>query len=212
MTDSTPITVSIVEDNRGTRNTISSILRKSEGIQCVSVHETGEDALENIPKYQPRVVLMDINLPGMSGIECVARLKQKLPETEVLMITAYEDPEPIFDCLRAGASGYLLKTVPLTEVVEAIHRSTQGGVPMSASVARRLIGFFNEPQKSSSEVEALSNREREVLEFLAQGFYDKDIADKLGISIGTVRNHLQRMYRKLHVRSRTEAVLKFLGK
>jgi DNA-binding NarL/FixJ family response regulator len=209
---STPITVSIVEDNRGTRNTLSSLLRKSGGINCVSVHGTGEEALQGIPKHRPSVVLMDINLPGMSGIECVVRLKQMLPETEILMITAYEDPELIFDSLRAGASGYLLKTMPLTEVVDAIHQIIEGGVPMSASVARRLIGYFNEPPKSDPAVESLSTREREILDYLSQGFYDKDISDKLGITVGTVRNHLQRMYRKLHVRSRTEAVLKFLGK
>jgi DNA-binding NarL/FixJ family response regulator len=208
----TPINVSIVEDNRGTRNTLSSLLKKSGGIHCVSVHETGEEALQGIPKHKPSVVLMDINLPGMSGIECVVRLKQVLPETEILMITAYEDPELIFDSLRAGASGYLLKTMPLTEVLDAIHQITKGGVPMSASVARRLIRYFNEPPKSDPDVETLSAREREILDYLAQGFYDKDISDKLGITIGTVRNHLQRMYRKLHVRSRTEAVLKYLGK
>lgn len=205
------ITVSIVEDNRGTRNSLAQLLRTTSGIQCVSVHANGEDALAEVPKLQPRVLLMDINLPGMSGIECVARLKPDLPNTQVLMLTVYEDQEQIFNSLRAGATGYLLKTTPLEQVTTAIEELAQGGAPMSASIARKVVNFFNKQAPSSPKMENLTPREREILDLLAKGYPNKDIADRLCLSHGTIRNHLDRIYRKLHIQSRTEAVLKYLG-
>ena len=210
--DSTPlITVSIVEDNQGMRESLAALLQKIPGISCVSTHGSAEEALIEIPKRQPRVVLMDINLPGLSGIDCVARLKPQLPNSDLLMLTVHEDTEAIFKSLRAGATGYLLKTAPLKEIVSGVQDITQGGVAMSAAIARRMIQHFNEQPKSTPEVEKLTPREQEILEFLAKGLYNKEIADRLSVTAGTVRNHLQRMYRKLHVTSRTEAVLKYLG-
>ncbi len=211
-TPAPPITVSIVEDNSGMRDSLAALLEKVPGMRCVSTHGSAEEALERLPEVQPRVVLMDINLPGMSGIECVARLKAKLPNSDLLMLTVHEDTEAIFKSLRAGATGYMLKTAPLKEIVSGVQDITQGGVAMSAAIARRMIQHFNEQPKSTPEVEKLTPREQEILEFLSRGLYNKEIADRLSITTGTVRNHLQRMYRKLHVTSRTEAVLKYLGR
>jgi DNA-binding NarL/FixJ family response regulator len=205
-----PIRVSIVEDNRGTRESLAELLSRSPALQCVGAHPDGEQALERIPVEQPDVVLMDINLPGMSGIECVGRLKERLPKLQVLMLTTYEESDLIFDSLRKGASGYLLKNMPAAEVLQAVEQVHAGGAPMSMQVARKVVSHFQQIKQPASEVEKLTKREQEILALLAQGYLYKEIADQLAISTNTVRAHLHTIYEKLHVQSRTQAVVKFL--
>lgn len=204
------ITVSIVEDNRDTRDTLAALLHGATTLRCLSTYATGEKALIGIPAENPDVALVDINLPGMSGIECVAKLKAKLPQLHVLMLTTYEESDLIFDSLRAGANGYLLKSMPPDELIAAFEEVQAGGAPMSMQIARKVVQHFHRAQSSDAEVEKLSPREYEVLALLAQGRLYKEIADQLGISLGTVRTHQRRIYEKLHVQSRTEATLKFL--
>jgi DNA-binding NarL/FixJ family response regulator len=206
------ITVSIVEDNRGTRESLRELFGRAKGLRCVGMHANGEDALLRIPEENPDVVLMDINLPGMSGIECVTRLKGKMPKTQVLMLTTYEESDLIFDSLRGGASGYLLKNMPAAELLQAVEQVHCGGAPMSMQIARKVVAHFQQIKRPSSEVEKLTKREHEILGLLAKGFLYKEIADQLGISLSTVRAHLHTVYEKLHVQSRTEAVVKFLGR
>jgi DNA-binding NarL/FixJ family response regulator len=209
-----PITVSIVEDNEQLRVTLARVIARSEGFECLSQHASAEAALENLPKEKPNVVLMDINLPGMNGVECVQKLKQLLPGTQVMMLTAYEDTENIFNSLAAGASGYMLKRTPRAELLEAIREVQRGGSPMTTHIARKVVQSFLKPvgaPPAANEVtEDLSAREKEVLDLLSQGFMYKEIADKLGISFETVRTYIRRIYEKLHVRTRTEAVAKAL--
>ena len=205
------IRVSIVEDNRGTRESLTELLTRAPALRFVSAHPSGEEALQKIPADVPDVVLMDINLPKMNGIECVARLKQQLPKTQVLMLTTYEEGDLIFDSLRKGASGYLLKNMPPTELIQAIEQVHAGGAPMSMQIARKVVNHFQQIKRPASEMEQLTKREHEILALLAKGFLYKEIADQLGISLSTVRAHLHTVYEKLHVQSRTEAVVKFLG-
>jgi DNA-binding NarL/FixJ family response regulator len=205
------IRVSIVEDNRGTRESLTELLTRAPALRFVSAHPSGEEALEQIPADAPDVVLMDINLPRMNGIECVAQLKQRLPKTQVLMLTTYEEGDLIFDSLRKGASGYLLKNMPPAELVQATEQVHAGGAPMSMQVARKVVTHFQQIKQPKSEMEQLTKREHEILALLAKGFLYKEIADQLGISLSTVRAHLHTVYEKLHVQSRTEAVVKFLG-
>ena len=205
------ISVSIVEDSRGTRESLSELLKRSPGLRCVGAYANGEQALRELPGQVPDVVLMDINLPGMSGIECVARLKEKAPKTQVLMLTTYEEGDLIFESLRAGASGYLLKNMPPSELVHAVEQVHAGGSPMSMHIARKVVSHFQRIKQPSSEMETLTKREQEILALLAKGFLYKEIADQLGISLSTVRAHLHTVYEKLHVQSRTEAVVKYLG-
>lgn len=207
-----PISVSIVEDSRGTRESLSELLKRSPGLRCVGAYPNGESALRELPEQTPDVVLMDINLPGMSGIECVARLKEKAPKTQVLMLTTYEEGDLIFESLRAGANGYLLKNMPPSELVHAVEQVHAGGSPMSMHIARKVVSHFQQIKQPSSEMEKLTKRELEILALLAKGFLYKEIADQLGISLSTVRAHLHTVYEKLHVQSRTEAVVKYLGK
>jgi len=207
-----PIKVSLVEDNDGMRETFAALLNDAPGLRCVSAHPTGEDAVLRIPQEQPDVALVDINLPGMSGIECVAKLKAQLPNLQVLMLTRYEQSDLIFNSIRAGASGYLLKKTPPAELISAIEQVHGGGAPMSMQIARKVIDHFRQIQRPASDVEKLTPREQEILELLSKGCYYKEISDKLGITMNTVRTHLQHIYEKLHVQSRTAAVLKFLGR
>jgi DNA-binding NarL/FixJ family response regulator len=207
-----PISVCIVEDSRGTRESLSELLKRSPGLRCVGAYPNGESALRDLPEPGPDVVLMDINLPGMSGIECVARLKEKAPKTQVLMLTTYEEGDLIFESLRAGANGYLLKNMPPRELVNAVEQVHAGGSPMSMHIARKVVSHFQQIKQPSSEMEKLTKRELEILALLAKGFLYKEIADQLGISLSTVRAHLHTVYEKLHVQSRTEAVVKYLGK
>ncbi len=205
------IRVSIVEDNRGTRESLSELLGLAPTLRCVGAHSNGEEALREIPAEQPDVVLMDINLPGMSGIECVARLKERLPDTQVLMLTTYDENDLIFDSLRRGASGYLLKNMPPSELIQAVEQVHSGGAPMSMQIARKVVNHFQQIKQPSSEVEQLTKREQEILALLAKGYLYKEIADHLAITLSTVRAHLHTIYEKLHVQSRTQAVVKFLS-
>ena len=201
--------VAIVEDNKTIRESLAEFVQTDSECRCVCACATGEDALKIIPKHNPDIVLMDVQLPNMSGIECCAQLKELLPSAQIIMVTVYEDTERIFKALRAGACGYLLKRCTPEELILAIREVKLGGAPMSREIARKVIASFREPLAAAKEVEDLSPREREILELLAQGFSNKKIADRMGVTDGTVRWHLRHVYHKLHVRSRTEAALKF---
>lgn len=205
-----PITVSIVEDNEQLRGTLARVIGRAEGFRCLSHYGDAESALEGLPKDKPEVVLMDINLPGMNGVECVRRLKQLAPETMVVMLTVYEDTENIFNALAAGAAGYLLKRTKSAELLEAIREVHRGGSPMTTHIARKVTQSFQRAGPSTQATENLSEREQEVLDCLSQGFLYKEIAEKLGISYETVHTYIRRIYEKLQVRTRTEAVAKFL--
>lgn len=205
-----PINVSIVEDNEQLRVTLARVLNRAEGVKCISHYGSAEAALEGIPKDKPDVVLMDINLPGINGVECVRQLKPMLPGTQMMMLTVYEDTENIFNALTAGAAGYLLKRTKSTELLDAIHEVHRGGSPMTTHIARKVIQSFQRKGPSQQPAENLSQREQEVLDCLAQGLIYKEIADKLGISYETVHTYIRRIYEKLQVRTRTEAVAKFL--
>jgi DNA-binding NarL/FixJ family response regulator len=202
-------TVGIVEDDTLLRSTLKRLVGEADGFRCVATCATGEEALQKLPALQPQVVLMDLNLPQMSGIECIRRLKESLPATQIIVLTVYEDSEHIFRALKAGASGYLLKRSEPEEVLDAIKDAREGGAPMSSQIARRVVHSFHEPAQSNADVK-LTERENEILSFLSKGFANKEIADKLEISVPTVRTHLRHIYEKLHVRSRTEAIVKYL--
>jgi len=204
------ITVSIVEDNDQLRGTLARVINRAEGFRCLSQYPDAEAAVEALPRDRPDVVLMDINLPGMNGVECVRRLKQLAPDSLVIMLTVYEDTENIFNALAAGASGYLLKRTPRAEVLDAILEVLRGGSPMTAHIARKVVQSFQQTGASSRPTESLSPREQEVLDCLSKGFLYKEIADKLGIGYETVHTYIRRIYEKLQVRTRTEAVAKFL--
>ena len=206
-----PITVSIVEDQEPLQNTLSRVLNRAEGFKCISTYGSAEAALEGLPKDAPEVVLQDINLPGMNGVECARKLKEIAPKIQVIMLTVYEDTENIFNALAAGASGYLLKRTSSAELLESIREVHRGGSPMTAHIARKVVqSFQREKSAAAAATEDLSPREREVLDCLSQGFLYKEIAEKLGISYETVHTYIRRIYEKLQVRTRTEAVAKFL--
>ena len=201
--------IAIVEDNRLIRESLVDYVQTDPEFQCVCACATAEEALKIIPRHQPEIVLMDIQLPNLSGIECTARLKQLLPSVRIMMVTVYEDTDRIFKALRAGACGYLLKCCSPDELVSAVREVREGGAPMSREIARKVIASFQEPAAAAANVEELSPREREILELLAAGHANKQIANRLNLTESTVRWHLWHVYNKLHVRSRTEAVLKF---
>jgi DNA-binding NarL/FixJ family response regulator len=203
--------VSIVEDDRTTRESLIALIEHANDLEIQSAFPSTEHALRELPKRPPDVLLVDINLPGRSGIECVAEMKSIHPKLNVLMLTTYEDTENIFDSLRAGASGYLLKRARASEIITAIKDVADGGSPMTAAIARKVVQHFH-AAKPAREIATLTPREHEILTLLADGLHYKEIADKLSISTGTVRVHLHTIYGKLHVQSRTEAVVKFLGR
>lgn len=203
-------TVAIVEDNRDFRATLAHYLDDAPGYRCVCACGTSEEALQKIPRLLPEVVLMDIHLPSMSGVDCTRRLKALCPSVQILILTVYEDNERIFGALKAGAGGYLLKRADPADILRAIQEVKQGGAPMSSQIARRVVQSFRETASDHPKVEALSQREEEILQHLSKGYSTKEIADRLSVSVNTVRTHLQHIYEKLHVRSRTEAVVKFL--
>jgi DNA-binding NarL/FixJ family response regulator len=205
-----PITVSIVEDNPSMREHLVALLGEAKGLKCLSTYATGEDALRGIPVEGPEVALVDINLPGMSGIECVAKLKARMPRLLVLMLTIYEQHDLIFKSLRAGASGYLLKNMPPEELIAAFEQVHAGGAPMSMQIARTVVDYFHRTQKSASDLEKLTQREQEILSLLARGYLNKEIAAKLNIAFHTVRAHVRNIYEKLHIQSRAQATIKFL--
>jgi DNA-binding NarL/FixJ family response regulator len=208
--DTPPIRVCLVEDHPATRETFAKLLEHADGIVCAGICNDGEKAVSKIPLLLPDVVLMDINLPGRSGIECVATLKRDHPQIDFVMLTTYDDTDLIFKALRAGASGYLLKRAAPDELVGAITEVRRGGSPMSMEIARRVVSHFHEIREPAGENETLTKREREILELLAKGLPYKLIADRLTLSPHTVHNRLRGIYRKLHVQSGTEAVAKFL--
>lgn len=211
------IQVALVEDDPNLRHNLAAMLDGSAGFRCQATYPDGFAALKGIPANRPDVVLMDINLPGMLGTECVRQLKDKIPSIPVLMLTVYDDSEQIFKSLMAGATGYLLKRTPKDKLLEAIREVNEGGAPMSRQIARRVVQFFQKVKElpndapKAAEVDSLTERETEVLAALAKGYAYKEIADHLNISFETVRTHLRTIYEKLHVHSRTEAVLKYLG-
>lgn len=207
-----PITVALVEDNKEIREGLTVLINGSDGFLCVAAYPTAEDALRKIENDDPDIVMMDIQLPGMSGIECVRQLKAKHPKLQIMMQTIYEDDERIYESLVAGASGYILKKTPPSKLLEAIQDLHTGGSPMSSQIARKVVQAFQKLGTSSKETENLTSREHEILSYLAKGYRYKEIAEMLFISIETVRTHLRNIYEKLQVRSRTEAVLKFLNR
>jgi DNA-binding NarL/FixJ family response regulator len=204
------ISVSIVDDEKKLCQSIATFLNGSPGFRCVSFYGSGEAALKHLPADPPDVVLMDINMAGMDGIECVRQLKTRLPQLQVVMLTVYEDTEQIFKALTAGATGYLLKRHEPEELLQAIRDVHAGGSPMSNSIARKVVASFQAANRAGEQQNLLSAREQSVLDCLAQGLAYKQIADQLGISINTIRTHLRHIYEKLHVQSRTEAVAKYL--
>lgn len=205
----TTIRVSIVEDDERLRSGMIVLLEGTHGFRCISAYEDGETAIKDIPQKVPDIVLMDINLPGISGIECVRTLKSKLPDVQFLMLTVYEDNNKIFQALQAGASGYLLKMSQPDELLKAIREVFNGGAPMSPQIARKVVHSFHSAGSQQADI-PLSEREEEILYSLSSGKTYKEIAVELRISVDTVHNHLKRIYSKLHVRSRTEAVVKYL--
>jgi DNA-binding NarL/FixJ family response regulator len=204
------ITVSIVDDEKELRESIEAFIDGSPGFRCVSAYPSAETALKHLPQDRPDVVLMDIHLTGMSGIECVERLKTMVPEMQVMMLTVYEDADQIFKALSAGASGYMLKRSTPARLLEAIKELNEGGSPMSSSIARKVVASLQKSGQIRDEKTNLSPREQMVLESMARGLTYKQTADQLGISIGTIRTYVRRIYEKLHVQSRTEAVAEYL--
>jgi len=206
------IKVSIVDDNEGLRSSLAALIRRAPTLKLLGEYPDAETAVKEIPTKVPDVVLMDINLPGMNGVECVRQLKTALPKLQVLMLTVYEDSDSLFNSFKAGASGYLLKRTASARLLEAIHEVNTGGSPMTPQLARRMVQFFNAPAKNTADpqMSRLTPGEREFLEQLANGYAYKEIADRMKISIDTVRSYVRTVYEKLHVHSRTEAVVKFL--
>ncbi len=203
------IRVSIVEDNLRLRGSLAKLIELSEGFECASQHASAELAIAELPRIKPDVILMDINLPGKNGVDCVRELKPLLPKTQTVMFTVYENTDLIFKALAAGASGYLLKQTPPAELLTALRDVYNGGSPMTGHIARKVVASFRQSGTASKELEQLTPREQEVLDHLAKGFLYKEIADAMSISFDTVHSHIRKVYEKLHVRSRTEAVNKF---
>lgn len=205
--------IAIVEDDPLVRQDLANLLATQKDFRCTASFASAEEALRAIPEKPPHVVLMDINLTGMTGIECTRRLKERLPDLQIIMLTIFDDSERVFAALRAGASGYLVKRSAPNELIAAIQQVVQGGSPMSPHIARRVVESFNtqRPEQTASETDNLTERERELLALLARGKHYKEIATQLDISTDTVRSHIRRIYRKLQVHSRTEATVKFLG-
>jgi len=204
------ITVSIVDDEKELRQSMEAFINGSPGFRCVSAYHSGEAALKQLPQDRPDVVLMDIHLTGMSGIECVQRLKAMVPEMQIMMLTVYEDTEQIFKALSAGASGYMLKRLTPVKLLAAIREVQEGGSPMSGPIARKVVASFQGSVRADDQETLLSAREQMVLDCLAKGLTYKQTADQLNIKIPTIRSYLRRIYEKLHVQSRTEAVARYM--
>lgn len=205
------VSLSIVEDKADFRDSLVHMLNKTSAYRCLHTYGTAEEALRGIPNAPPDVILMDINLPGMSGVECVRRLHVLVPKARVIMLTVYDNTENIYAALKAGASGYLLKRTSPTKLLEAIQDVVDGGAPMSSAIARKVVQSFQDAAPTDAKWENLSSREQEVLEMLAKGYLYKEISDQLHLGLGTIKTYIRRIYEKLHVQSRTEAVLKYLG-
>lgn len=205
------IRVGIVEDDRSVRENLAVLIDRTPGFGCAAACASAEEALKRLPEAAPDVVLMDIHLPGLSGIACVARLRRQVPQTQVIMLTVEEDSEQVFESLKAGATGYLVKHVTPEEILEAVTEVHRGGAPMSSHIARRVVRTFLEQAPAGAVAIQLTPREEEILRLLAKGQRSKEIADQLAIGVGTVNTHVRRIYDKLHVRSRAEAVARFIG-
>jgi DNA-binding NarL/FixJ family response regulator len=203
--------IAIVEDNTGVRESLAVLINGTAGFRCSGTYANAETALEQLPQNWPDIILMDINLSQMSGIECVAKLKAIKPTVHVVMLTVHVDSEQIFKSLKAGASGYLIKQTSPVEILDALADVLRGGAPMTNTIARKVVLFFQQ-KTSPDETGSLTKRELEILTHLAKGYQYKEIAESLDINILTVRTHIHHIYEKLHVRSRTEAVVKFLGR
>lgn len=204
--------VVVVEDDRGLREQIVAILRSAPDIKCVGAYATAEEALARMPAQNPDVVLVDIGLPGMSGIECVAHLKKLNSAPQVIMVTVYEDSDRIFRALKAGANGYLVKSSPPEELLDAVRDVDTGGAPMSSHIACKVVEHFHVRAPEDPEKDNISQREQQVLSLLASGFIYKEIGEQLGISMETVRSHVKNICQKMHVRNRVEAVAKHQAK
>lgn len=202
--------VVIVEDDRAVRENLAALIRSDERLRLLGAYGSAEEALREVPGLQPALAVMDINLPRMSGIECVVRLRNLLPRLLVLMLTVYEDDDSIFRALKAGANGYLVKRDAAEKLADALHEMAGGGAPMSAHIARQVVQFFHRGERPAAASEQLSPREHEILDLLVKGLVLKEVAEQLGIGLETVRTHVNHIYQKLHVRSRTEAVVKYL--
>jgi DNA-binding NarL/FixJ family response regulator len=209
MTYTLNIAVSIIEDDASVRQILAQWVSRAKGYRCAGQYHCVESAVAHLPEEKPDVVLVDINLSGQSGIQCVQQLKPVMPATQFLMLTVYEDSDHIFDALKAGASGYMLKRTPRDELLASIRQVHEGGSPMTGYIARKVVQSFKQVQSEKVETDNLSPREMEVLRLLARGSSYKEIADSLGIGMGTVNTHIYRIYQKLHVQSRTEAVMRF---
>lgn len=205
------ISVSIVEDLKEIREHVQRIIEYADDFLCLSAYSNAEDALKELSVLQPHLVLMDINLPGMNGIDCIQKMKEKCPEMQFMMFTIYENSELVFDALEAGATGYLLKKTSPDKILEALKELYYGGAPMSTQIARKVVSAFRKTKPENNEA-GLSTRETEVLQLLSKGFLYKEIADKLNIATGTVRQHIHKIYEKLHVQNRTEALNKYYGR
>jgi len=207
-----PIKVCVVEDIDEVRLGVRRIIDDAEGFACAGTFDNAEDAVTMLPDICPDIVLMDINLPGMSGIECIRKVKAENSAIQFMMFTIYEDSEQVFDALSAGANGYLLKKTSHDKILDALKELYEGGAPMSSYIARKVVVAFQKTSETNKEVESLSPREMDVLQLLAKGYLYKEISDNLDISTGTVRQHIHKIYEKLHVQNRTEAVNKYYGR
>jgi DNA-binding NarL/FixJ family response regulator len=206
------ISIAIVEDLDVVRTGLKDFISLSTEFLVVGAFKTGEEAFEHLPEIKPDIVIMDINLPGMNGIECIRLVKDKSPSTQFMMFTVYENDDKVFEALKAGASGYLLKNTGLLQIAESIKELHEGGSPMSANIARKMVNLFRDSEKKNPFLDLLSNREKEILQLLAKGLLYKEIAEQLHITTGTVRIHIHKIYEKLHVQNRTEAINKAFGK
>lgn len=204
-----PLRVSLIEDDAEARQIFAGWIGTAKGLTCCSEHGSAEAAVADLPALKPDVVVTDINLPGLSGIECVRKLKPQMPATQFVMLTVYEDSDHLFNALAAGASGYLLKRTACAELLGAIHAVHGGASPMTGSIARRIVQYFQAEPPPAGDVVRLTPREKNVLDLLARGFLYKEIADSLGISLTTVNSHVRSIYEKMHVQSRGQAVAKY---
>ncbi|HEX6171184.1 MAG TPA: response regulator transcription factor [Chitinophagaceae bacterium] len=206
------ISLAIVEDLDVVRNGLKDFISLSTDFLVLGAFKTGEEALQKLPEIKPDIVIMDINLPGMNGIECIRQVKDKSPGTQFMMFTVYENDDKVFEALKAGASGYLLKNTGLLHIAESVKELHEGGSPMSANIARKMVNLFRDTDKKTPFPDILSTREKEILQLLAKGLLYKEIAEQLNITTGTVRIHIHKIYEKLHVQNRTEAINKAFGK
>lgn len=206
------ISIVIVEDLDVVRNGLKDFISLSTDFLVVGTFKTGEEASEHLPEIKPDIVIMDINLPGINGIECIRQVKDKSPSTQFMMFTVYENDDKVFEALKAGASGYLLKNTGLLQIAESVKELHEGGSPMSANIARKMVNLFRDTDKKTPFLDILSTREKEILQLLAKGLLYKEIAEQLHITTGTVRIHIHKIYEKLHVQNRTEAINKAFGK